>query len=445
MTAPAGAVINQGQGNYTVPGTAGSQQAVGANGALATQPTTIANYDPTNNSPLVQGPNGQMVYSQPTPAPVTEQTAGVVYGTTGNAGLDAALQAQEDAANNAANAPDPNDPTVQAGIRAATLASFQQEIDDTNASYAREMSSAVAAGNVGIGNARLQGLYTGEQGSAGAAAGVYNATAKSQSDQATITDQQNTAINALMDKSNAAADATIAADKASKQAGLDGRVTYLQGAQTRNAANAQTAATDAVAAGIDPTQMTPAQIQQYLTNYGISQQDFNSAYATAKQAAADAAVKNEKTVAAGDTVIGADGKPIYTAPDKPAAAPSSVQEYEYATANSGYKGTYTDWLKQQANLKNTTLTPTEQATAQVKTNLSSMSSAMARYVAQNQAKGAKDNFISPAQWNQALSAWTAQGGDVATFVSNYKGYANIGDANNAGLYQGITPTTTQPG
>jgi hypothetical protein len=378
--------------------------------------------------------------------PVTESTAGAVYGTSGDPTLDAALQQQQDAAKTAANAPDPNDPAVQAAMRASTLAGFQSEIDNTNASYAREMSSAVAAGQSKIGTNLAQEANAGEVGSTFGAASENNVVAANQNTEGTITDQQNAAVNAIIDKSNAAANAEITAAQTAKANGLNAYVTYLQGAQTRNAANAQTAATDAVVAGIDPTQMTPAQIQQYLTNYGISQQDFNSAYATAKQAAADAAVKNEKTVAAGDTVIGADGKPIYTAPDKPAAAPSSVQEYEYATANSGYKGTYTDWLKQQANLKNTApMTVTEQAAAQVKTNLSSMSGAMARYVAQNQAKGAKDNFISPAQWNQALSAWTAQGGDVATFVSNYKGYANIGDANNAGLYQGTTPTTTQPG
>jgi hypothetical protein len=33
-------------------------------------------------------------------------------------------------------------------------------------------------------------------------------------------------------------------------------------------------------------------------------------------------------------------KPVYTAPDKAEASPSSVREYEYAKANDGYKGTY---------------------------------------------------------------------------------------------------------
>jgi hypothetical protein len=92
------------------------------------------------------------------------------------------------------------------------------------------------------------------------------------------------------------------------------------------------------------------------------------------------------------------------------------------------------------------LTPSEensqttfQQGQQMKTDLTSMSNAMQRYVATNHGGGAKDNYVSPQQWNEALAAWIAEGAghDVATFVSNYKGYANTTDTNNSGQYQGL--------
>lgn len=43
------------------------------------------------------------------------------------------------------------------------------------------------------------------------------------------------------------------------------------------------------------------------------------------------------------------GEPLYTAPAKD-DAPSAVREYEYAK-NQGYKGSYADWAREQANLK----------------------------------------------------------------------------------------------
>lgn len=83
------------------------------------------------------------------------------------------------------------------------------------------------------------------------------------------------------------------------------------------------------------------------------------------------------------------------------------------------------------------LTPTEQAAATQKTDLSTMSNAIQSAITQNKASGAKDSYLSPDEWNQALSQWTAKGYDVATFVSNFKGFANTNDTTNNGLYEGL--------
>lgn len=411
--------------NQAAPGTVTPPVTTPAAPAGSADPTS-ANYNPALNY-NIPAPPGSPTYVAPA---TTEPTAGQVYGETGDPALDAALQSQEDAAKSAADAPDPNDPAVQAQIRATTLQGFQQEIDDTNASYSRELSSAVAAGQAKIGTNIAGEARSGEMGSTFGAAADNNVVTSNLNDENTITDNQRTAVDAIMDKSNTAADAAITAAKTAKSAGVDAYVTYLQGAQTRNATNATAAATAVVQAGLDPSTMTPAQMAQYLKNYGISQADFDKAYGPAKAAAAAAAASAEKTVAPGDVVLGADGKPVYTAPAKPAADPSSVQEFEYAVKNSGYTGSYTDFLKYQANLKPTAPTAADNAAAakaQLATDTATIENSIKNKIATSGGAngGARtDQYLSPSEWSTYKQAWVSGGQSAADFDAEFGGYKN---------------------
>lgn len=289
-------------------------------------------------------------------APVTtEPTAGQVYGGTGNPELDAALAAQKAAAAKVAGAPDPTDPAVQASIRAQTLASFQAEIDATNAMYAQKLSEAKIAGTGRLGSSTAVQARSGELGSDFGNAQTDTVNAGNQDIYNGITAEQNAAIQSILTKSQDAGTAAIAAATTARQSGLDNYVKYLQDASTRTQTNATAAANAILQAGLDPTLLTPDQLNTYVTNYGISKDDLTKAYTAAKPAydaaKAKAAKDAQTTVAPGATVIGADGKPIFTGPDKP-TAPTSVQEFEYAVQNSGYKGSYTQWLDEDANRKN---------------------------------------------------------------------------------------------
>lgn len=298
-----------------------------------------------------------------TPGGTTEPTAGQVYGGTGNPELDAALAAQKAAAAKAAGAPDPTDPAVQASIRANTLASFQAEIDATNAMYAEKLSQAKIAGAGRIGSGTAVQARSGELGSDFGNAQTDNINSGNQDIYNGITAEQNAAIQAILTKSQDAGTAAIAAATTARQSGLDNYVKYLQDASTRTQTNATAAANAILQAGLDPTLLTPDQLNTYVTNYGISKDDLTKAYTAAKPgydaAKAKAAKDAQTTVAAGATVLGADGKPIYTAPDK-TTAPTSVQEFEYAVKNSGYKGSYTQWLNEDANRKNSNTSNTQQ-------------------------------------------------------------------------------------
>lgn len=326
--------------------------------AGATGPTVSAPYgvDPSGkpyaSSQAATTNNGLIT----TPG-TTEPTAGQVYGRTGNPELDAALAAQRTAAAKAAGAPDPTDPTVQASIRAQTLASFQAEIDATNALYAEKLSQAKITGAGRLGSATAVQARSGEIGSDFGNAQTDTVNNGNNDIYNGITAEQNAAIQAILTKSKDAGTAAIAAATTARQSGLDNYVKYLQDASTRNQTNATAAANAILQAGLDPTLLTPDQLNTYVTNYGISKDDLTKAYTAAKPAydaaKAKAAKDAQTTVAPGATVIGPDGKPIFTGPEKP-TSPTSVQEFEYAVKNSGYKGSYTQWLNEDANRKNPT-------------------------------------------------------------------------------------------
>lgn len=89
--------------------------------------------------------------------------------------------------------------------------------------------------------------------------------------------------------------------------------------------------------------------------------------------------------------------------------------------------------------KSTGGTPNEQQAQKVSADLATMSGKISTVIDQNKSGGAKDTKLSPEQWSQALQIWQSQGPghDVATFVSNYKGYANTADPANDGQYEGL--------
>lgn len=318
----------------------------------------VAGPAPFGSDPVSGVPYGSPTSNNPAPAApaaAVEQPAGQVYGKTGNPDLDAALAQQAAAAKAAAGQPDPNDLAVQASIRSQTLASFQAEIDATNAMYADKLATAKVAGQGRLGSATAEEARGGLLGSDFGTAQTETVNQGNQSIYSSIQDEQNSAIQAILTKSRDAGTKAIADKTAARSAGLDSYVKYLQDSQTRTQTNATAAAKAILQAHLDPTTLTPDQLNTYITNYGISKDDLSKAYAAEKpgfDAAAAAAKKaGETTVAQGAEVIGSDGKVIATNP-KETTLPASAQEYEYAVKTAGYKGTYTQWLNEDANRKN---------------------------------------------------------------------------------------------
>lgn len=439
-TFPAGSVVDSGNGPVTTPTPTPVNQNGGSTNPTPAQsgygnPTGGGNYGPTVAAPYGYSTiNGVVTPNSAPGASTTEPTAGSVYGTSGNPDLDSAEAQAEAYAKEAADAADPTDPATQAQIRAQTLASFQAQIDATNQMYANELAAAKVAGQGRIGSATATEARGGLLGSDFGQSQTSTVVSGNQSIYDGITAQQNAAIQAILTQSNNAATQAIKDATTAKQNGLDSYVKYLQDASTRNQTNATAAAQAALQAGVDPTTLTPDQLNTYLTNYGISQSDFTKAYTAAKPAydaaKAAAAKAAQTTLASGAEVIGADGKVVATNP-KPDVAPTlpqSVQEFNYAVQNSGYKGSYTDFLKLQANLK--TPADTAAATAAAKQAAEQQTIDGLNTSIQNLIKttggpngtGRKDAYLSPTEYSAYERSWVAAGYSPADFEASFGNY-----------------------
>lgn len=106
--------------------------------------------------------------------------------------------------------------------------------------------------------------------------------------------------------------------------------------------------TDALMANVQ--QGDPQALQQYLMHP-------DSPYAD-KLFEQQFMLKDPEYKVVGNSLVGIDRsgvKPVYTAPEKPAATPSGIQEYQFAV-QQGYKGSFADWKTSNARAGATNVT-----------------------------------------------------------------------------------------
>lgn len=213
-------------------------------------------------------------------------TAGSIY--SGISGTDSALGGAEAAriaaAKTASEQADPNDPAVQAQIRAATLASFQAEIDAQNAIYADKLSRAKVVGANRLGSTTAAAARGGELGSTFGNAQTDNTNNANEDVYKSIDAEKAAAIGAILSKARDNATAEIAAKTAAKSAGLDNYVKYLTEAGTRSTTNSGKAAQLLLAQKVDLNTMKPDDLSALLNGYGITKDSLTTAYTAAKTA-----------------------------------------------------------------------------------------------------------------------------------------------------------------
>ncbi len=252
------------------------------------------------------------------------------------------LDPNADAANKAYldNLTKQTQPVDDDAIRANTLKEFQAEIDATNELYAHKLADAQLAGRGRIGsNVAVQARH-GLLGSDFGTAETNTINKGNTDEEAGINAEKGAAINAILTQSRTQAQTDIAAKNAALAAGLDARVKYYQDADTRKSTNATNAATYIYQQGLKPDDLTPDQLKQTATNYGISADDITRAYVNVKTtgdaAKAIAEKKSFTSVPQGGTIVDETGKVIASGQPKPVSLSKGAELY---TRNTD--GTYT--------------------------------------------------------------------------------------------------------
>lgn len=276
----------------------------------------------TQEGDIAAGYINSGVYNPNAPKPVvktdtgsTDPTPASTYNFSGGVYESPELKAARDAQTAAAKA-DSEQAVDEGSIRASTLANFQAEIDATNAVYAEKLRAAQLEGQDRIGSgtaiAARRGLIGSDFGNAqsdkivNANTGVYNS----------IQDEKRAALNLIYSKSKTAADDSIKAKTEAKKAGLNDYISYLAGADTRKATNATTAANLLLQQKHEPKDLTPEDLKKVTDGYGITKEQLQSAYDSAKPAyeakkIADAKA-SEVSLKAGESVYRRNADGTYT-------------------------------------------------------------------------------------------------------------------------------------
>jgi len=206
------------------------------------------------------------------------ETIGNIYGSTGNSELDKANKTQLDNARSAYQQPDPNDPAVQAKIRADALAAFQAEIDATNAIYADKLETAAREGRGRLGTTTAMSARAGLLGSDFGQA-QYSTVEQGNRDIANeIQNEKALKISNIMSKAREQATKDIADKVTARKAGLDDYIKYLGEAQTRKATNAKTAAKVLLSQGKTSSELDANTLKSVLDGYGITKDELDKAY-----------------------------------------------------------------------------------------------------------------------------------------------------------------------
>ena len=415
FTAPAGSVINQGQGNYTVPA-GGSSVPSGSTALTPTvaSPTSIENYDPSNNSPTVVDPaTGQYMYSRinpTTPAPVTP-----TVDANGNPYADVGQS--------------------EADVQAAQLATKQSQINDINSMYDKQISDMTAQQNqAGVdraGNLKALAAFSGLGGSPTAASNDAG-------NNSTTTAAINTNTASINAARSSALDGVYNTIDANTQAILKAQATNDTDAENTAIANAAKSATaqiqvlaQTVGAGgaaqawaqvkaADPQMITALEQQSGMSDAQL-QLAYNAALPVNQQ------IKWNLTEVPG-YAIGTDST-------------GKLTSLKIGTPPSGYAltiapdGTPLMYNKDTGDVKIAPgFTQGQLAKPTTPTDAASTKSATADMAQQLQSVRGSDGYVSPQDMNTARQAWIAEGLSATDFDSEFASLANPNDPGGLAAY-----------
>jgi hypothetical protein len=245
-----------------------------------------------------------------------------------------------------------NTPVDEQAIRDATTRRLQAEIDATNSVYAEKMRQAQIAGEGRLGSNAAISARRGLLGSDFGTQANNKVVTDNNAIYSGIDQEKAAAIAGITDKGQQEATAEIAAKNAAKQAGATDYINFLTEADARKATRTNTAASAALAQGVDLTTLSPTDLSAIASSYNIDPNALTSAFVSAKNAAAAAQKATLTSVPVTDSIYKTNPDGTQTLVQKGTATPdSTLKEYQYAVQNDGYTGSLADWNAQKANQK----------------------------------------------------------------------------------------------
>lgn len=252
-------------------------------------------------------------------------------------------------------------PVDEQAIRDATMKRLQAEIDATNRVFTEKLRQAHIAGEGRLGQNAAISARRGLLGSDFGASANDKVTNDNAGIYSGIGDEQAAAIAGITEKGAQMARQEIADKNAVKQQSATDYIAFLGKQEERRTSRTGDAAARALAAGIDLSSASSADVKAIADSYQISPDALVSSYVSAKNAAAknaaDLAATNATAakpvgVSTTDNVYQIDPKTgQYTQTATGTPTDSTLKEYQYAVAKDGYTGSLQDWNAQKANQK----------------------------------------------------------------------------------------------
>jgi hypothetical protein len=242
-------------------------------------------------------------------------------------------------------------PVDEAAIRAGVTSQLQTEIDATNSIYDQKLNEAKIAGANNVGSTNAINARRGLGGSDFGNAIQADTASKNNDVYSGIGNERAAALASITNAGNTEAQQEIADKNTAKQQSATDYINFLSQQDSRKTARTSNAASQALAAGIDLTDPSSADVKSIASSYNIDPAALVSSFVSAKNAQAAATKANLVSAPVTDNVYqpGAGGalKQVQTGTATP---DSNLKEYQAAVAQ-GYTGSITDFLGEKANLK----------------------------------------------------------------------------------------------
>lgn len=167
---------------------------------------------------------------------------------------------------------------TEAKSRSDALAAMQAQIDATNNYYADQLRQAQIKGQGVLGSA---GAIQARRGLLGSDFGAAQTDAVNNSNQQvynSIENEKRLKIQELLSAAEQSGTARYQEERAAIESGLKSRLEFLKGAEERRKQGAESAASQILASGYLPKDMTPQQLAAYAKGYGTTESAIKDAF-----------------------------------------------------------------------------------------------------------------------------------------------------------------------